>query len=278
MSSSTCQGLPNLPIVPYASFGGLILQDYPLFCGNNWTPEEKCFSYKDARWQKEHKLMRTNESGLSLCSPSPFLQNPHSLLVVGEGGDVNTIEHFSENYWRKDLPKLPVTLNHGCIIKINSTTVMVIGGKQNGTISDKTFFLTKNRSVWIDGPKLLIPRYGHVCGMIQSDQASSSFTPIVVGGNDNHLATSEILVQVTGKWSVGPELPVRAASFLSALVEDAEGGVIYVGGYNNKYMKTLYRLAHAGDGSRWVELPQKLKIGRRMAIAFTIPDHLTSCN
>jgi hypothetical protein len=282
MSSSTCQDLPNLPIATYGSFGGLILQDYPLICGRDTGDRKKCFSYKVASWQ-ESALLKTNRVWASY-SPSPFLQNPHSLLVVGGGENVNTLEHFSENDWRMDLPKLPVTIQYGCMIKINSTTVMVIGGNQNKQISDKTFFLTKNRSVWIDGPKLLIPRCGHVCGMIQSDQASSSFTPIVVGGNDdnNNLATSEILDQGTGKWRVGPELPVGARSWFAALVEDAEAGVIYVGGYGGytsaEYLTTLYRLAHAGDGSRWVELPQKLKKGRLEFVAFMIPDHLTNCN
>lgn len=278
MSSSTCQVLPNLPIATHGSFGGLILQDYPMICGGSGG--NKCFSHKVASWQ-ESALLKTNRVWASY-SPSPFLQNPHSLLVVGGGENVNTSEHFSENDWRMDLPKLPVTIYHGCMIKINSTSVMVIGGHQNKQISDKTYFLTKNRSVWIDGPKLLIPRRLLVCGMIQSDQASSSFTPIIVGGVDgrNNLATSEILNEETGKWRVGPELPVEAASWSAALVEDAEGGVIYVGGCNsnNENMKTLYHLAHAGDGSRWVELPQKLKTARREFVAFMIPEHLTNCN
>ncbi len=280
MSSSTCQDLPNLPKATYGSFGGLILQDYPLICGGHNGQEKKCFSYKGASWQESAPL-KTGRI-YSSSSLSPFLQNPHSLLVVGGGGDVNTLEHFSVNDWRMDLPKLPVTIQYGCMIKINSTTVMVIGGNQNKQISDKTFFLTKNRSVWIDGPKLLIPRRVLVCGMIQSDKASSRFTAIVVGGFDggNVLATSEILNEETGKWRVGPELPVEAASWSAALVEDAEGGVIYVGGCNsnNENMKTLYRLSHAGDGSKWVELPQKLKTARREFVAFTIPDHLTNCN
>jgi hypothetical protein len=279
MSSSTCQDLPNLPIATYGSFGGLIQQDYPLFCGGGNGHEKKCFAYKGGSWQ-ESALLKTNRVWASY-SPSPFLQNPHSLLVVGGGENVNTLEHFSENDWRMDLPRLPVTIHQGCMIKINSTTVMVVGGYQNKLLSDKTFFLTKNRSVWIDGPKLLIPRRGHVCGMIQSDQASSGFTAIVVGGHDNrnYLATSEILDQATGKWRVGPELPVGASSYFAALVEDAEGGIIYVGGYTGtEHLTTIYRLSHAGDGSRWVELPQKLKKGRREFVAFMIPDHLTSCN
>jgi len=99
MSSSTCQVLPNLPIATHGSFGGLILQDYPMICGGSGG--NKCFSHKVASWQ-ESALLKTNRVWASY-SPSPFLQNPHSLLVVGGGENVNTSEHFSENDWRMDL-------------------------------------------------------------------------------------------------------------------------------------------------------------------------------
>ena len=67
------------------------------------------------------------------------------------------------------------------------------------------------------------------------------------------------------------------------LVEDlVTNSLLIVGG---KYSRTetevrnIFRLSGPiGDESRWEEIPQKIKVGRRQwPVAFFVPDYLTDC-
>jgi hypothetical protein len=80
-----------------------------------------------------------------------------------------------------------------------------------------------------------------------------------------------------GKWQLGPELPFTI--IYSELVTDAEGGVVLIGGESesNKYLTTLYRLAHSK--AEWKLLPQRLRVGRHYHNAFLVPDDVAMhCN
>ena len=75
----------------------------------------------------------------------------------------------------------------------------------------------------------------------------------------------------------GPKLPVKIHK--AQMVEDPSGGVILIGGASSSksYSDSLYRLAHAGEGAKWVELPQKLSTGRYWHVAILVPDGLANC-
>ena len=75
----------------------------------------------------------------------------------------------------------------------------------------------------------------------------------------------------------GPKLPVTI--YRAQMVEDPSGGVIVIGGTTSLqiYSASLYRLAHAGVGAKWVELPQKLSTGRYHHVAILVPDGLVNC-
>ena len=78
------------------------------------------------------------------------------------------------------------------------------------------------------------------------------------------------------EWRNGPDLPFGISH--ASLVEDPSGGVILVGGRsdNNDYLKTLFKLSDAGGDAKWVEMPQKLKVGRSVHTSFLVPDTLCS--
>ena len=283
-SSSSCKDMPAAPILVHeGTAGGLIQQDYLLICGG-YTGGGLCHSYEGRSWQAT-AVLKQAKFYLSF-SPSPLSPNPHSLLIVGgrdSVGDISDLEQASTSYnWDQSLPRLPVTQAVGCMVKVNSTTVMVIGGYQNKACSDKTFYFSKNNKVWTEGPKLLIPRCCFGCARIRYDKSGYLFTVIVAAGgySGTRLSSSEVLDLNTGKWKPGPELPFGIGC--APLVEDAGGGVILVGGEAEvagfQRLDKLFRLPHAGDGSKWTELPQKLKTGRSRHIAFLVPDNLTNCN
>jgi len=275
MPSSTCQNLPNFPHKTLGPVGELIQQDYPLICGG--FNIKQCYSYKDGSWQEEASLAEIR--GFASSALSPFPNNPFSMMI--SGGDLpstSSAVYFSDGTW-KQMPDLPTTVNYHCMVKVSSSIVMVIGGAQNMQYLKKTFLLDTKENVWEEGPSLLQEMGYLSCGLIRSIKNSSEFSIIVAGGWDGtYISTTEVLDQSNGEWRQGPALPFGI--YGAQLVEDADGGVVLVGGYAEgmPYLDTLFRLPHAGQDGKWEELPQKLKIGRRYHTAYMVPDHLANCN
>jgi len=132
----------------------------------------------------------------------------------------------------------------------------------------------------VNGPTLNIGRERQSCGMIRTSRDSLKFSVVVVGGVGGSTSV-EILDTGSSSWRMGPELPFIIWG--SQLVPDPEGGVVLVGGRTkvdgvNVSIDTLFRLSHAGDGARWVELAQKLKTKKGYLTAYPIPDEITSCS
>ena len=75
---------------------------------------------------------------------------------------------------------LKIGLSSHCMIVVNGTKVMVIGGASDHGNSPLTFYLDIENldfsSPWIDGPQLLAGRVNHDCTQI------GTFGPVIVAG------------------------------------------------------------------------------------------------
>jgi N-acetylneuraminic acid mutarotase len=205
------------------------------------------------------------------------------LLVTGgvdaSGSDVKSVEILTEEGWESNIPSLPVTISYHCMVTINSTTVMVIGGKQNGQYSGKTFYLTFGEKSWTEGPELKFNRVWHSCGKIRRNKDSQEMSIIVAGGWDgSYLSSVEILDEGSNDWKTGPELPIGIGD--SEMVEDQNGGVVLIGGDSSSVfnLDTLYQLPHGGQDAVWTKMEQKMKTGRNSHTAFLIPDNVVDCS
>jgi hypothetical protein len=207
------------------------------------------------------------------------------LLVTGgydvSGSDLNSAEMLTEDGWESNIPSLPVTIYYHCMVTVNSTTVMVIGGVQNGQYSGKTFFFTFVEESWTEGPELKNKRGVHSCGKIRRNKESQEMSIIVVGGYDgsSNLPSVEILDEGSNEWQTGPELPFGIDNN-SQLVEDQNGGVVMIGGYLSSFDKlsTLFQLPHGGQDAVWMKMEQKMKSGRYDHTAFLVPDNIVDCS
>jgi hypothetical protein len=194
---------------------------------------------------------------------------------------LNSAEMLTEERWESNIPSLPVTLAYHCMVTVNSTAVMAIGGKQNGQYSGKTFFFTFGEESWTEGPDLKNKRFGHSCGKIRRNKESQEMSIIVAGGDDggsSHLSSVEILDEGSNKWQTGPELPFGIEG--SQMVEDQNGGVVLIGGYTRSVDTgyTLYQLPHGGQDAVWTKMQQKMKTGRYKHTAFLVPDNIVDCS
>ena len=59
-----------------------------------------------------------------------LLKAARKMLVKLTKGQLNTVEILTKNGWKTNVPVLPVKVDLHCMVQLNSTTVMLIGGIQ----------------------------------------------------------------------------------------------------------------------------------------------------
>jgi len=281
MPSHTCDNLAPFPKSLVGAVGGLSKNNWPFLCGGYGSGGplsaywDECYSFEDFQWTKISSMTTRRVS--ASFSPSPF-SNSDTLFVAGgqnEIGALNSGEIFKNDSWHALNSALPVYVSNHCMVLVNSTTVLLIGGQQNGNgHSSETYFLNAEDETWTNGPGLKTGRELFSCAKIKKSHQSSEYVVIIAGGqsnNESELSSVEVLEDGASEWVDGPELPVGL--YDHKFVEDSNGGVILVGGL---YTDKLYHLAHAK--AEWVEMPQKLKTGRQACTAFLVPDEITTCH
>ncbi len=205
------------------------------------------------------------------------------LFVTGgvdtSGSALNSAEIFTEDGWKSNIPSLPVTIAGHCMVTVNSTTVMVIGGPLNGQASGKTFYFTFGEESWTEGSKLKNKRAVHSCGKIRRNKESQEMSIIVAGGSDrsSRLSSVEILDEGSNEWQTDPELPFGIDN--SQMVEDQNGGVVLIGGRRiGVTLDTFFQLPHGGLDAVWTKMEQNLQTGRKEHAAFMVPDNIVHCS
>jgi hypothetical protein len=148
---TTCKNLAIFPLELLGSIGGLGFQDKPLICGGrhaNWSGSNKCFSLKGNEWIEASSL--NTETFYAAVSPSPYPSNDQKLFVTG-GRNTNTVKVLTDQGWKTLPQSLPAKVTGHCSVLVNSTTVMVIGGSQNNSISSKTYSFNTETEIWTAG-------------------------------------------------------------------------------------------------------------------------------
>ena len=277
-SSTTCHDLIRFPIPTSSAFGGLTSNRNPNICGGHDLKRD-CKTFENGVWTSSPSLNYERSNAAAVRSPYP--NSTHSLFVTGgkyKNDQIdNTAEVLTDAGWQTLPTTLPVTIRDYCMVLLNLTTVLIIGGWQNDKYdSPDTFYFNTDKEKWIKGPMLKFGRSSHNCGKIQSDSQSSEFSVVVAGGwskRIEHMSSVEVLDVRSSEWRAGPSLPIGING--ASMVEDHSGGVLLIGGANGTFLGTIYRLAHANSG--WILLPQKLKVARIFATAFLVPDEITNC-
>jgi hypothetical protein len=82
------------------------------------------------------------------------LKDGKFLVTGGSAGGSSSAEMLTEEGWESYIPFLSLTISDHCIVTVNLTTVMVIGGRQNNQYSGKTFYFTFGEASWTEGPEL----------------------------------------------------------------------------------------------------------------------------
>ena len=120
-------------------------------------------------------------------------------LIGGDDGffDLNSTEFISLKYGADKGPTLPFVISFHCLIKVNDSQILIVGGKQNGTTAKNTWKIafSGEKIVKVEkGPMLNAERKLMACGKMRDLQGN--WRLVVAGGKDasgTSLNSTEIL-------------------------------------------------------------------------------------
>jgi hypothetical protein len=205
-------------------------------------------------------------------------------------------------------PDLPFEVSAHCLVLLNDTTALLIGGQYPNTTSSKaTSYFNFEDKIWTVGPSLMTGRYIHSCALFKSPQYGNTDTVIVTGGHnelDNASTSTEILnfysnnpswtsgiiicnyyIQITVSNSIvtyilwycvfaGSNVP--EATKKSKMVPTPDGtGVVLIGGTFTR--QDLYELKCSSSSCNWSLMEQRLSVERFYHNAFYVPDGFAVC-
>jgi len=174
-------------------------------------------------------------------------------------------------------PELPVPTWGHCIVQLNESSAMLIGGRPLGK---STYIIDFATEKWTEGPPMDYDRYLHQCATFKSMNHGDREVIVAVGGYSTELGmldTVEIFDVMDGEWLEVTSLPKSLAEF--SLVTNPTGdGVLAIGGINGSDRQSaIYELFCNRFRCMWYELDQKLEYPRMNHVAMLIPDDLATC-
>ncbi len=170
-----CDNLPKFPIAVTFATGQLYNRTQPIICGGYGSSFHcECHSLKDGAWQSIQSLNECRSSTASAVFSNPNNNEDDDILLITGGYDgskvLSTVESFDGNVWSQTMfADLPSTIDGHCMVKINNTMLLQIGGTIDASYAgttDKTYFFDIIKNKWISGPKLNVGRIHNSCAVM----------------------------------------------------------------------------------------------------------------
>jgi hypothetical protein len=189
----------------HSASGGLLTNNNALICGGVWGSErlDDCFSINHNGIKKQKtRLSWPRSHAASVVWNSTTLWMTGGFLDVSKS--TNSTEFFQQTGTTPG-PDLPIAVAYHCLVSLNDTTALLIGGYlRDQTSSKATFFYNTDHKTWTDGPSLILGRSSHSCALFKSPQHDHTDTVIITGGyNAGSHASTELLNLVSNSWESG---------------------------------------------------------------------------
>jgi hypothetical protein len=219
-SSNVCQPsvLADYPLdkVEGAS-GGLLNNNVALICGGDNFPtiHDDCFPITANAIEASVKLTKPK------VGSSSVVLNGSTLWLTG--GFLKELKEETDEYQEyfyvetkstefvqlngpSPGPDLPHKVGSHCLVSLNDSIVILIGGFQGGKHLEDTFYYNNDHQTWTEGPSLINGRYDHSCALFKSPLHGD--TVIVTGGygQDGTLASTELLNLDSNSWTLGKDI------------------------------------------------------------------------
>ena len=170
--NSTCE-LPDYPIGIYGAVP-VILEENNYACGGGFPETAQCVNLitgKNATFNLRHKRVFA----------SSVTTNSQTFVFGGKdnGNDLKSYEIIDTDYVQSE-GEMPFSWSSGCSTLINSTTILLAGGRQNGTRwapqrYRETWFFNWRTEEWTQGPSMIKERQDFGCGLIKSINSVAAF-------------------------------------------------------------------------------------------------------
>ncbi len=273
-----CGDLPSISGV--YRIGQLFNGNKPIACNCS-----ACEIFQGGQWQSISRPTYCEHERLYSSAILTNSQGREILLIAEENLNIGSNFGIYDGFGWKYRP-INKQVRFYCIVKINSSTILFIGGAnhfKNDPINN-TYFYNVQTNTWTTGPPLKIPRKYLSCGiLIWNNPETNNMEKIVVAaggyGKEQSLSSVELLSlnddgESNGEWFFGPALPDKNAG---ATMVEYKNTVILIGGGNEYYpaYDSLYQLS--SPKSSWVQMEQNLREKRRGHISFLVPDDIVNC-
>ena len=159
-----CDNLPDFPFVLHGAVGHLFRGTTLIICGgaSNIQFENRCHSLENGAWKSMPSTNETRHGTSSAVLSQTGSEMDDILIIAGGYPPTSSVESFDGKIWNETkFSKMPTTFNMGCMVKINNSMLMSIGGAKfsdpNDPVGETNFFnVIENK--WFAGPQLNIPR------------------------------------------------------------------------------------------------------------------------
>ena len=118
----TCsQTVPTYPLKVRLAAGATLINGDPLICGG--SPEtDRCYQLDTKQWQEAPQLPSARE-GLAMATTDQT-----TFISGGSGGGLsNEVHQLKDGSWHS-LSPLPIKVRYHCLVALNSTHLLNIGG------------------------------------------------------------------------------------------------------------------------------------------------------
>jgi uncharacterized protein YaaQ len=185
--------------------GGLLTNNNTLICGGVTDVRlDDCFSINNNGIKPSSRLSQPRSYAASV------VWNSTTLWLTGgwlDMGITTKSTEFVQLTGTTPGPDLPFEVAFHCLVSLNHTTVLLIGGELPGkTYSKATFFYNKDDKTWTEGPSMNTEKSRHSCELFKSPQYGHTDTVIITGGSNNigeNLASTELLNLESNSWQSG---------------------------------------------------------------------------
>jgi uncharacterized protein YaaQ len=207
--SKVCQPSADYeyPIDKITGASGCLLKknNIALICGGirYRTRLDDCFAIIDNAIRATTKLTQPRSHAASVALNGNILWMTGGYL---DGSVPTNSTEFVQLSGTRPGPDLPLELQKHCLVSLNETTVLLIGGElADWTWSKATFYCNHNHQTWSEGPSLITARTSHSCALFKSPLHGHTDTVIVTGGyKGDWLDSTEFLNLDTGdSWTLG---------------------------------------------------------------------------
>ena len=99
-------------------------------------------------------------------------------------------------------PNMPRALHGHCVVVINSTFSMIIGGYTENP-EDSTFYFDHDKYEWINGQSLIQARYYHAAGIIIDEVTGEDFVVVTGGQTNAHDSSNSTEILMDTGWIAG---------------------------------------------------------------------------